>query len=89
MPARFTVRLTPSFQRDFEALPRSIQEKVLIEIQRLENNPLGPPPKIKKLKGRGAGQWRLDVWPYRVRYDVVGRDVALYRIRHRKDIYRD
>lgn len=89
MPARFTVRLTPSFQRDFEALPRSIQEKVLFEIQRLENNPLGPPPKIKKLKGRGAGQWRLDVWPYRVRYDVVGRDVALYRIRHRKDIYRD
>ena len=89
MPARFIVRLTPSLQRDFEALPRSIQEKVLVEIQRLENNPFGPPPKIKKLKGRGVGQWRLDVWPYRIRYDVVGHEVALYRVRHRKEIYRD
>jgi mRNA-degrading endonuclease RelE of RelBE toxin-antitoxin system len=89
MPARFTVRLTPSFQRDLEALPRSIQEKVLVEIQRLGGNPFGPPPQIKKLKGKGVGQWRLDVWPYRVRYDVVGREVALYRVRHRKEIYRD
>lgn len=88
MPARFVVRLTPSFQRDLESLPRSAQTEVLGTIRRLEANPFGPPPKIKKLKGKGIGQWRLEVWPYRVRYDVVGRDVVLYRVRHRKDIYR-
>ena len=88
MPARFIVRLTPSFQRDLETLPRSVQEKVLGELKRLENNPFEPPPHIKKLKGKGAGQWRLEVWPYRVRYDVAGQEVALYRVRHRKDIYR-
>lgn len=88
MPVRFIVQLTPSFQRDLEALPRSVQEKVLRELKRLENNPFGPPPHIKKLKGKGAGQWRLEVWPYRVRYDVAGQEVALYRVRHRKDIYR-
>ena len=88
MPARFIVRLTPSFQRDLETLPRSAQEKVLGELKRLENNPFGPPPRIKKLKGKGAGQWRLEVWPYRVRYDVVKQEAALYRVRHRKDIYR-
>lgn len=88
MPARFIVRLTPSFQRDLETLPRSVQEKVLGKLKRLENNPFGPPPRIKKLKGKGAGQWRLEVWPYRVRYDVVEQEVALYRVRHRKDIYR-
>ncbi|MBI4385696.1 type II toxin-antitoxin system RelE/ParE family toxin, partial [Candidatus Parcubacteria bacterium] len=62
--------------------------KVLEAIKRLGTNPFGPPPKIKKLKGKGVGQWRLEVWPYRVRYDVVGHDVVLYRVRHRKDIYR-
>jgi len=68
MPARFTVRLTPSFQRDLENLPAAAQRKVLEAIKRLE---------------------RLEVWPYRVRYDIIGQDVALYRVRHRKDIYRE
>ena len=89
MPGRFTVRLTPSFQGDLGALPRPAREKVLEALKRLETNPFGPPPKIKKLKGKGVGQWRLEVWPYRVRYDVSGQDVVLYRVRHRKDIYRE
>ena len=89
MPARFTARLTPSFQHELEALPASIQEKVLEAIKRLETNPFGPPSKIKKLKGKGIGQWRLEVWPYRVRYDIIKQEVVLYRVRHRKDIYRE
>ena len=89
MPGRFTVLLTPSFKRDLEELPSAAQDEVLESIKRLEVNPFGPAPKIKKLKGKGIGQWRLEVWPYRVRYDVIGQEVALYRVRHRKDIYRD
>lgn len=89
MPARFTVCLTPTFQRDLERLPPPDQERILAAIKRLEVNPFGPPPKIKKLKGMGVGQWRLEVWPYRVRYDVLGQEVPLYRVRHRKEIYRD
>ena len=89
MPAQFSVHLTPSFRRDLEELPPSAQEKILDAIRRLETSPFGPPPKIKKLKGKGAGQWRLEVWPYRVRYDVIGSEVVLYRVRHRKEIYRD
>lgn len=89
MPAPFTVVLTPSFRRDLERLPIRAQEDVLEAIKQLETTPKGPWPKIKKLKGRDIGQWRLEVWPYRVRYDVIGREVHLYRVRHRKDIYRD
>ena len=43
MPARFTVRLTPSFTRDLERLPLSIQDKILEAIKRLEATPFGPP----------------------------------------------
>lgn len=88
MPARFVVRLTSSFERDLERLPRQFQPKILRALKQLEASPFGPPPKVKKLKGKGVGQWRLEVWPYRMRYDVFGRDVVLYRVRHRKDIYR-
>lgn len=89
MPPRFAVRLTPSFQRDLEGLPVSIQDKILGAIKRLETNPFGPPPKIKKLKGKGIGQWRLEIWPYRVRFDIIKEEVVLYRVRHRKEIYRE
>ena len=89
MPARFRVLLTPSFQRDLERLPVDVQERVLKVIGALETSPFGPPPRIKRLKARSVGQWRLEVWPYRIRYDVEGSDVALYRVRHRKEIYHD
>ncbi len=72
-----------------EHLPNQVQTKVLEALKLLETNPFGPPPKIKKLKGKGVGQYRLEVWPYRVRYDVAGLEVVLYRVRHRKDIYRE
>ncbi len=89
MPGRFTVQLTPSFIRDLEDLPRPAQEKVLAALKRLEADPFGPPPMVKKLKGKGVGQWRLRIGVYRVRYDVVRQDVVLYRVRHRKEIYRE
>ena len=89
MPGRFRVLLTPSFRRDLEGLPAEAQKKVLKAITSLANNPFGPPGRVKKLKGKGIGQWRLEVWPYRVRYDVEGSNVILYRVRHRKEIYRD
>jgi mRNA-degrading endonuclease RelE of RelBE toxin-antitoxin system len=89
LPAHFRVLLTPSFQRDLERLPSDVQERVLKAIGILGTSPFGPPPRIKRLKGKGVGQWRLEVWPYRIRFDVEGSDVVLYRVRHRKEIYRD
>lgn len=88
MPAKFTVQITPSFRRDLEALPAAAQKRVLEALHLLEVNPFSS-QKVKKLKGKGIGQWRLEVWPYRVRYDVEGQSVVLHRVRHRKDIYRE
>lgn len=87
MPARFAVQITPSFRRDLETLPTADRKKILEALHHLEANPFGS-AKVKKLKGTGIGQWRLEVWPYRVRYEVEGQSVVLYRVRHRKDLYR-
>ena len=88
MPVRFTVQVTPSFRRDLEALPAAAQKRVLDALRHLEASPFAP-PKVKKLKGKGIGQWRLEAWPYRIRYDVEGTSIVLYRVRHRKDVYRE
>lgn len=89
MAGPYTVKLTQSFVRDLEKLSRRDQESILKTLGSLGNDPFGPAPKVKKLKGKGVGQWRLRVGVYRVRYDVIREDVVLYRVRHRKEIYRD
>ena len=88
MPGRFTIKLTPSFLKDLEALPRKEQDRIIKALKHLESEPFGPAPHVKKLKGGGIGQWRLRVGVYRVRYDVMKQDAVLYRVRHRKEIYR-
>jgi mRNA-degrading endonuclease RelE of RelBE toxin-antitoxin system len=35
----------------------------------------------------GDGQWRIRWRDYRVRYDILGKDVVLHTFRHRKDVY--
>jgi len=88
MAGRFTIHLTPSFRKDLDRLPAKVQEAVLVALRRLAQTPLGPDPHIKKLKGMGVGQWRLRVGLHRLRYDVVRQAVVLYRVRHRKEVYR-
>jgi mRNA-degrading endonuclease RelE of RelBE toxin-antitoxin system len=89
MTARFVLILSPAFRQDLERLPLRSRDQVVKALHLLEISPKGPHPKIKKLKGKGFGQWRLEVWPCRVRYDVKNRDVFLLRVRHRREIYRD
>ena len=44
---------------------------------------------IRKLTGvgQGEGQWRIRVGDYRLRYDIIQRDVVLYSFRHRREAY--
>ena len=89
MAAPFVLIFSPAFRQEMERLSTRAHGEVLEALKILSTNPKGPHPKIKKIKGKGIGQWRLEVWPYRVRYDVISREVHLYRVRHRKEICRD
>jgi len=35
----------------------------------------------------GEGQWRIRCRDYRLRYDIMGKDVALHTFRRRKEAY--
>jgi len=43
---------------------------------------------LQKLANVEIGRWRLRIGDYRLRYDVVGKEIRLHVIRHRKDVYR-
>ena len=58
----------------------------------LQNDPFNAEQvkNIKKLVDveKGGGQWRIRFGDYRIRYDIIGKDVVLHSIKNRKDIYR-
>jgi mRNA interferase RelE/StbE len=42
----------------------------------------------KPLLGPYKGTRSLRVGPYRILYEVSGRDINIYSIKHRRDVYR-
>jgi mRNA interferase RelE/StbE len=76
-----------SARKELDTLPKNIFLKVDAAILSLKENPF-PSPQSKKLKGKD--KFRLRIGDYRVVYavDEAQKLITIYRVRHRKDIYR-
>lgn len=72
--------------KELKSLPRDRRELISDVLDDLERNPR--PPGAKKLSGLEG--WRVRKGDYRVLYavDDASRSVRVYRIGHRRDIYR-
>lgn len=81
----FIIKTSRSFEKDFEKLDAATQSRVLTAIEKLR---VGPLQKAKKLVTIDVGAFRIRIGDYRLRFDVIGKEVLLYRIRHRKEVYR-
>ncbi len=82
----YEVTLKPSAQRDLDALPDREVERIsrrLIQLG-LDPRPIG----VQKLTAEEG--YRIRIGNYRVLFmiDDKQRKVFIYRIKHRKDIYR-
>ena len=75
--------VTHSFEKDFRNLGSDTRPRVLDALQSLQSNPQAG----RKLAAAKIGKWRIRIGDYRVRYDIIGNDVVLYRVRHRSRIY--
>ena len=82
---RYHPEFSPQFRRDLKTLDVEAHRRVLQAVEQLAENPA----RGKKLSDVAVGQWRVRVGDYRIRYDIEGSTVLLYRVRDRKDIYRD
>jgi mRNA interferase RelE/StbE len=82
---RYQLVISHRFRRDLRRLDAEIHRRVLEALERLQDNPR----QGSALTDVTIGVWRLRVGDYRIRYDIAGDQVLLYRVRHRRDIYRD
>ena len=86
MPPPCEVRYSSQFLADLKKLDPPVQRRILdaIEIKLLDD----PFRYSKKLVGKaGPGCRRFRVGDYRIRFDIEGRALLFYRVRHRREIY--
>lgn len=85
----YRVEFVKSAKREFEDLPRRLQEKILEALAFLAANPFSDLLRIKKLRG-AAALYRIRVGDYRIVYEIQ-RDrliVMVIKIGHRSEVYR-
>lgn len=81
----YNVDYKSSVQRDLKKLPKAEARRLLSQIgEDLSKNADAYPV----LKGQFAGLRRYRVGDYRVIYAVLGNEVLVLRIGHRKDVYK-
>lgn len=84
----FEITLERSAEKDLRRLSDEVHDRVIESISLLATNPR--PRSSKKLAG-SKSNWRLRVGDYRVLYEIADsiRVVRVYRVRHRREVYRD
>lgn len=81
----YIVKTSSLFQKDFAKLDAIIQSRVLVVLEKMKSEPF---LQVKKLRYVSVGIFRRRIGDYRLRFDVVSKEIYLYCIRHRKDVYK-
>ena len=84
----YQVLIKASAEKDIRRLPRDVRARVAAAILALHEEPR--PAGVHKLKGRGEEGWRMRVGDYCVVYRIDDslRQVTIYGVRHRREVYR-
>jgi mRNA interferase RelE/StbE len=82
----YTVYVQPAVLRAMRSLPRDLASRVDAILLSLEVQPR--PPGVKKLAAKQGLRLRLGAYRLLYTIDDAARTVAIYRLGHRKDVYR-
>lgn len=84
----YRVEFTRSAKREFDGVPRAIQERIGEACRFLTLNPFSELLRIKKLKG--AQLYRIRIGDYRIVYEVRQQVlvVVIIKVGHRREVYR-
>lgn len=82
----YKIIIKPSAQRDLDILPNREVEKIATRISHLAENP--KPFGVQKL--HGAEGYRIRSGNYRILFEIDEHEkhVNIYRVKHRKEVYR-
>ncbi|MDA2936139.1 type II toxin-antitoxin system RelE/ParE family toxin [Patescibacteria group bacterium AH-259-L05] len=81
----YRIRLKPSAEKDLAKIPQRDRERIFAELAGLTTNPyIG-----KKLSGKYKGRYSIQVWPYRIIYQIYKKEllIIVIRIGHRQGVY--
>ena len=83
----YEIVLERQAEKDLKRLPPDIFHRVVPYLKQLEEDP--KPHGCRKLSG-SADDWRIRIGDYRVLYEIDenARMVKIWRIRHRREVYR-
>lgn len=70
--------------KQLKKLSPSERKKVIRKLELLSEDPLSG----KSLRGELKGLYSLRVWPYRVIYEIKGKEVIIYSVSHRQSAYK-
>jgi mRNA interferase RelE/StbE len=82
--ALYRVRFKPKAIKDLKSLPDKQQAQITAKIELLQDNLAGD---VKKLRNVTPA-YRLRVGRYRVVFRIEDDVIVVFRVRHRKDVYR-
>ena len=82
----YTIHLEHRAERDLRRLPEDVIRPIDAMFGQLAENPR--PDGVKRLSGQTNSGWRVRVGDYRILYQIEGCRVEVYRIKHRRDAYR-
>ncbi len=82
----YNVKLIAQAQKDLDNFPPNIFNKIKAELMKLKDNPR-PHGSIKLTQSEG---YRVRAGDYRIlnRIEDKTKEIFIYRIKHRKDVYR-
>ena len=84
MNMQYEIRFKPRSIKDGKKIPEKTLARIFEKIEDLQDDLSGD---VKRLTNFEP-EYRLRVGNYRVLFEIEDNQIVIYRIRHRKDIYR-
>jgi len=81
---RYKVQFKPRAIKDIESLTSKFQSRIIKKIEEMNDNLKGD---VKQLTD-STPEFRLRVGDYRVLFEIEGETIIVYRVRHRREVYR-
>jgi len=81
----FEVLFQPEVEGDLRRCPANIGDRVLTAIERRLR--AAPDRYGVRLRQSLRGFWKLRVGDFRVVYEIVGREVRVFGVMHRREVY--
>lgn len=83
---RYEIDFKPRAIKDLKSIDKKEVKRIIEKIEKLSNDLSGD---VKRLTNF-TPEYRLRIGNYRVLFEIVEKNnIIIYRIRHRKDVYRE